>query len=104
MRIRFHREARSTPDTIDGLRVPYAPAKRNAPKWRWYLILAIVLSPIAWLAGRTAVSMLTWSANGTVMLEPYEVRASQSARIGQLTLQVGAEVAAGDVLMTLQDS
>lgn len=103
MRIRFHRDARTAPDVIDGLKVPYAPAKRSAPKWRWYLILAIVLSPAAWLVGKTAVAMLSWSANGSVMLEPYEVRAPQSARIGELKVRAGAEVAAGDVIMKLHD-
>lgn len=104
MRIRFHREARTAPDVIDGLKVPYAPAKRNAPKWRWYLILALVLSPAVWLIGTTAVGMLTWSANGSVMLEPYEVRAPQSARIEEIWVRVGAEIAAGDVIMKLQDA
>jgi multidrug resistance efflux pump len=103
MRIRFHREARTAPDVIDGLKVPYAPAKRNAPKWRWYLILAVVLSPALWLVGKTAVSMLSWSANGSVMLEPYEVRAPQSARIAELKVRAGAEVAEGDVIMKLHD-
>ena len=50
MRIKFYRDARSTPDSIDGLKVPYGAAKREAPKWRWRLILLAVLSPAILLA------------------------------------------------------
>ena len=103
MRINFHRSARSTPDAIDGFKVPYAAAKRNAPKWRWRLILLAVLSPAILLAYGALQSMLTLSANGSVFLEPHEVRAPAGGRVAAIVVRLGAEVREGDLVVRLED-
>lgn len=103
MRIRFHRQARTTPDAIDGLKVPYAAAKRNAPKWRWRLILLVVLSPALMLAWTALHSVLTMSANGSVYMQQMEVRAPASGRIAAVPAQLGAELAQGDIIAQLED-
>ncbi|HEU4602870.1 MAG TPA: biotin/lipoyl-binding protein [Steroidobacteraceae bacterium] len=104
MRIRFHREARTSPDVIDGLKVPYAAAKRAAPKWRWRLILLVVLSPALYLLVTTAVGLLTWSANGSVFLEQSEIRAPAAARIAHIYVKVGSLVKPGTLLAELEDA
>jgi multidrug resistance efflux pump len=103
MKIRFHRAARSSPEAIDGLKVPYPPAKRRAPKWRWYLILALVLSPAAYLAFSTLAGALTWSANGSVFLEQYELRAPSAGRIVALHARVGEQVSVAAILAQLEN-
>lgn len=104
MRIKFHRDARPTPDSIDGLKVPYGAAKREAPKWRWRLILLAVLSPAIVLAYSALKSVLTLSANGSVFLDQYEVRAPQSGRVAELAVRLGAEVHKGDAILYFDDS
>jgi multidrug resistance efflux pump len=103
MRIKFHREARSAPDSIDGLKVPYGAAKRQAPKWRWRLILLAVLSPAILLTYSALKSVLTLSANGSVFLDQYEVRAPLAGRVAQLAVRLGAEVRKGDAVLYLDE-
>lgn len=104
MRIKFHRDARSAPDAIDGLKVPYGAAKRPAPKWRWRLILLAVLSPALLLVYSASKSMLTLSANGSVFLGQHEVRAPLSGRVADLAVRPGTEVHKGDAVLYLGTS
>jgi len=45
MKISFQKKDKD-PAMVQGLRVPYAPARRKAAQWRWYVILLIVSSPL----------------------------------------------------------
>jgi multidrug resistance efflux pump len=104
VRVRFHREARTTPEAVDGLKVPYAPAKRKSPKWRWWLILAVVLSPALYLVFTALRSLLILSANGTVMLEQYEVRATGTGQLVELAAVQGTLVSRGQILARIRDA
>ena len=103
MHIRFHRSARTTPETIDGYKVPYAAAKRLAPKWRWRFILALVFSPVLYLAYSVGKELFTLSADGTVSLPQYTVRAPAGGRTTRVAVTVGAKVSKGDILVELDD-
>jgi len=103
VRIHFHRQARATPDSIGGLAVPYAAAKRNAPKWRWYLILLTVLSPVLVLLLGMLGGFITRSANGTVTLDQLEVRAIASGRLLRMALEPGANLREGDLIARIED-
>ncbi len=103
MHIRFHSSARTTPETIDGFKVPYAAAKRVAPKWRWRLILAIVFSPVLYIAYSAGKELFTLSAEGAVSLAQYNVRAPAAGRTARVAVTAGAKVAKGDVLVQLDD-
>ena len=103
MHIRFHSNSRTTPDTIDGFKVPYAAAKRLAPKWRWRLILAIVFSPVLYVAYNAGKELFTLSADGAVSLPQYIVRAPAAARTARVAVTVGAKVVKGDLLVQLDD-
>jgi multidrug resistance efflux pump len=103
MRIRFQRQARETPDSIGGVAVAYPPAKRNAPRWRWYAILLIVLSPIIVLVLGLLGSFLTRSANGSVTLDQVEVRAVTAGRVLRVVTDAGADVMEGDAVAEIED-
>lgn len=102
MRIRFHSQARESPQSIGGLAVPYAAAKRAAPKWRWYLILLTVASPVVILMLSLLGGFLTHSANGAVTLDQLEIRAIAGGRVHSVR-EIGSDVAADDVVATLAD-
>jgi multidrug resistance efflux pump len=85
------------------MKVPYAPAKRGAPKWRWRLILAIVFSPAIYLVFTAVRQMLTLSADGAVAFEQYELRAPAAGQVAQLAVQAGASISKGDIIVRLQD-
>jgi multidrug resistance efflux pump len=100
MKIRFSREARATPDSIAGLKVPYAAAKRTAPQWRWYLILTVVASPAILLILGLLGGFLTRSAQGSVALDQMEVRAVASGAVAEVHIEPGLIVKQGDALVT----
>ncbi len=100
MKIRFAREARSTPDAIAGLKVPYAAAKRAAPQWRWYLILAVVAMPAVIMILGLLGGFLTRSAHGSVALDQMEVRAVAGGAVAAVSVEPGLVVKTGHELVT----
>ena len=100
MKIRFAREARATPEAIAGLKVPYAAAKRAAPQWRWYLILAVVAMPAVIMILGLLGGFLTRSAQGSVALDQMEVRALASGVVAELSVEPGLVVRVGHKLVT----
>lgn len=103
MQMHFRSKQRA-PDEVGGVKVLYAKAKGRGHKIAWYLILALVLSPILLLLTGVLGSWLTLTANGTVTLEQDEVRAVRSGRITLLSAAVGEQVAAGAALAVLDSA
>ncbi|MEZ5500470.1 MAG: HlyD family efflux transporter periplasmic adaptor subunit [Steroidobacteraceae bacterium] len=98
MKIAFHRAARTDPGEIGGLKVNYGAARRNLARWRWWAILAVVLSPVVYLVVGVIGTTLTRQAPGTVVLEQYEARAPLAGQVSELNANVGDAVIAGQVL------
>src|SRR5205085_234304 len=92
MQVRFRSRERP-PDQLDGVKILYNKTKGKGHKIAWYLILFAVLSPILLLLTGVVGSWLTLTANGTVALEQYEVRAPRAGRISQLGVIPGETVA-----------
>jgi hypothetical protein len=46
MKVRFKGLRTPEPEQQRGFKVSYGPGKRQAFRWRWYLMLALVLSPV----------------------------------------------------------
>lgn len=97
MKIQFDVPPESAQET-NGLAVRYAASKRKVPRWRWYLLLAMVLLPPAYLLTRFGVAYWWETTPAQVMIEQVTVRApsvGQVVRIAQVgeTLQPGQPVA-----------
>src|SRR5947208_10623109 len=100
MQVRFRSRERP-PDQLDGVKILYNKTKGKGHKIAWYLILFAVLSPILLLLTGVVGSWLTLTANGTVALEQYEIRAPRSGRINRLGVLAGETVAAGKTIAVL---
>jgi multidrug resistance efflux pump len=100
MKIRFARTARSSPETIGGLNVPYAPAKRAAPQWRWYAILACVASPALLLVLGMIGSSMVRGAQGSIAVDQLEVRSQAAGRVTAVNVTPGDRVSAAALLVT----
>lgn len=103
MKPKFHNPARTRPEETDGLHVPYAPAKRKPPKWRWYAILLVVSSPLFFFAGRGVYNVAIVSAPGNVILKEYELRAATSGFVKQLDVNIGDLIEEQQRLVQLSD-
>ncbi|PIF29014.1 multidrug resistance efflux pump [Acidovorax sp. 56] len=79
----------------------YAASKRQVPRWRWYLLLAMVLTPPAYLMGRFAVSYWWETTPGLVVTEQVVVRAPVAGQVARIA-DVGERLRAGQALMDLE--
>lgn len=103
MKPRFYSTARTAPDETNGLKVPYAPAKRQPPKWGWYLILLVVSSPLIYFGVTATYSLIAVTAPGNVILKQYELRSTRSGYVKRILSQLGDEVQPGQQLVELAD-
>lgn len=103
MKVRFNSTKELQPDQDNGLKVLYGPSKRTAYRLRWYLILAVVLSPLVYVFGRIAFDMLSVEMPAQVQMPINEVRALDSGTITDLGVEVGEHVEPGQMLVRLDN-
>ena len=80
MKINFDAPPTSAQET-NGLEVRYAAAKRRVPRWRWYLLLAMVLVAPAYLLVRFGIAYWWVSTPAQVVLEQATLRAPAAGRV-----------------------
>lgn len=100
MKIQFDKPPGS-PQEANGLPVRYAAAKRKVPRWRWYLLLAMVLIPPAYFLTRFMLTYWWETAPAIVMTEQVVVRASEPGRVTRIA-DIGAQVRAGQTVIAVQ--
>ncbi len=103
MKIRFHRESRQSSAEVGGIKVPYAPARRLVSRWRWYLILLVVVSPLAALVIGVTGRSISRTADGRLVLERVELRAATSGYVSQVNVAPQSRVSPGAVVVRLSD-
>ena len=91
----------SSPQESNGLSVKYAASKRQVPRWRWYLLLAMVLTPPAYLLGRFVVSYWWETTPGLVVTEQTVLRSITPGQVVHIA-GVGDRLSAGQALMEVQ--
>ena len=101
MKIQFDTPPSSAQEA-NGLSVRYAAAKRRVPRWRWYLLLTLVLVPPAYFLARFAASYWWETAPAIVVTEQVVVRAQHPGRV-EHAVPAGEQVAAGRPLMELRE-
>ena len=99
MKIQFDKPPGSAQET-NGLFVRYAASKRKVPRWRWYLLLAMVLTPPGYLLTRFMVAYWWETAPAVVITEQVVVRAREAGRVTQIA-DIGALVRAGQPVIAL---
>ena len=102
MKIQFSNKQKD-PTVQHGVKIPYAPAKRMAAQWRWYLILLIVTSPLLYFLFRMGLSFIIVTAQGYVSLDKIEVNCTISGMVDSIEVEPGQEVVTGVVIATLSN-
>jgi multidrug resistance efflux pump len=100
MKIRFDAPPGAGQDPT-GVAVRYAAAKRQVPRWRWYLLLALVLAPPAYLALRFLMGLLWAQVPASVVLDQSVVRVPASGVVARL-VRVGDVVPAGAAVLQMR--
>lgn len=103
MKISFRSQG-PAPETA---RVRYAAAKRPAVRWRWYLLLAAIASPVLFFIGSLlwsgVVALGGFEIPGRVFASEQIVRASAPGAIVRIVTSVGSRVAIGTAIATIAD-
>jgi multidrug resistance efflux pump len=103
MKVRFVEPERADPNRDRGIQVPYAPGKRNLARWRWYLILLVVSSPLLYYIGNMAWSSVLVEAPAIVSQEQITVRANSQGYVDEVYAKPMDSVTTGTPLLRLRN-
>ncbi|MCE4936195.1 HlyD family secretion protein [Aliivibrio fischeri] len=101
MDVKFHLEKKNKPTSNNGMKVLYGMEKRGAYRFRWYLILAIILSPIFFMIYTFAKQHLFTVAPGIITTGPVIITASQNGSVKLIDVKDSEFVLEGQLLMEL---
>ena len=102
MKVRFESDRRAQPTRDRGFGVSYAPAKRMGFRWRWYLMLLVALSPVAYLGWQLVGEQVLIKADGVLTTEPLVLTASEPGFVHAVEAKPGDQVELGAILIDLQ--
>lgn len=100
MKIQFDIPPGSARET-NGLAVRYAAAKRQVPRWRWYLLLTLVLLGPAYLLVRFGIAYWWETTPAQVVVEQSTVRSQASGRVARVA-EAGARLQPGQPVVELE--
>lgn len=103
MKVQFHLDKNKQPTTDNGMNVAYGNVKRGGYRVRWYLILALVLSPILVMGYYFVQQYVLTIAPGIITTEPLMLTAPQNSIVKSIKVQDGDAVAAQQLVIELQD-
>ncbi|GAJ74921.1 hypothetical protein JCM18905_656 [Vibrio sp. JCM 18905] len=104
MKVNFHLDKKNKPQSENGMKVVYGQAKRGGYRLRWYLILAIVISPLLFMAYYLFRTQVLVTAPAIITSHPLTVTATRSAIVGPVPVNVGTEVTQDQALLLLKDN
>jgi len=102
VKVKFDSPKSKNPDAKDGLKVPYAPAKRVFPKWRWFLVVLIVCSPFLYFMFKIGSSLFFSISPGVLQMERAAVTAPRACVVESVSARQGEIAKEGEVLFTIK--
>ena len=63
--------------------VERAPVRKNIARWQWYLVVAVVVSPLIYIIWLIFSSSWFITAKGTVVTEKYLIRAHEDSFVAE---------------------
>ncbi|WEM45167.1 HlyD family efflux transporter periplasmic adaptor subunit (plasmid) [Photobacterium sp. DA100] len=103
MKVKFHLDKQQKPQSESGVKVVYGQAKRGGYKLRWYLILALVISPLlimGYYLFRTQVLVI---APAIITSYPVTITSAENSLVAPLPTVVGNQVTKGQAIILLSD-
>lgn len=104
LKIKFMLDKQKSPTSEKGLNVSYGQMKRGGYRFRWFLLLAMILLPAMlavyyWLLREQIFTI----ASGIVTYQPIEIVAPESSTISDVYVKVGDSVTKGQPLFLLKN-
>ena len=100
MKIRFDTPPVSAQQS-NGLAVRYAAAKREVPRWRWYLMLMVIGLPLMYFAWRFFIAAWWETAPGFVVVPTLTVKAASAGTVRDIVAS-GHSVERGAPLLRVE--
>ena len=101
MKIKFHLDKQHNPMQQDGVKVNYGAGRRVAFRFRWYLILFLIMSPLLIFIWYVTKDKMVVESPGVLTTEPLTIKASQDATIYSVNVRRGHVAHQGELLITL---
>jgi len=101
MDVRFEGIKKTDPTNDDGFKVEYAGAKRAGFRWRWRLMLLLVVSPILIWGWLVVQNQVLTRAEGILTTEPILLSASKSGFVASVSVVPGDRVSVGHEIVDL---
>lgn len=102
MKINFNRKQKH-PLKEGHLEIPYAPAKRVVSRWRWRLLLLIIVSPVIYFVVKVLYTSVIVEEPGLLMLKKQVIRSPMSGVVEDVAVRTGQNVQFGQQLLRLRD-
>ncbi|OCH14822.1 MULTISPECIES: HlyD family secretion protein [unclassified Aliivibrio] len=102
MDVKFHLDKKKNPTSEKGMKVMYGSEKRGGYRIRWYLILAIIFSPIIFMIYTFAKLHLFTTALGIITTGPVVITATQSGIVDVIDVKDSEFVLEEQLLITLE--
>lgn len=103
MKVRFDSHKETAPGRDDGLQVRYAPAKRQAFRLRWYLIMLLVAAPLIFFAFRMIHGLLIVEVPAQLLFSTSELRSREAAQVTRVLVSEGDPVEKGQVVLEMDN-
>lgn len=103
MKIRFDPPEERLPDRDRGVKVDYGSARRTAVRWRWYLVLFIVASPLVYFLLTLLQSVVFIEADGYIQLEQIKVHSLTKGHIEEVFVEAQDTVESGQTIVKISD-
>lgn len=100
MKVSFLKKEKD-PSVVHGMKVPYAPAKRQAAKLRWYIILLMVSSPLIYFLIKLAMAWIIVGAPGYITLDQVALNSNTDGIVDRVEVAVGQNIDAGETVARL---
>ncbi|MGF1695412.1 HlyD family efflux transporter periplasmic adaptor subunit [Vibrio lamellibrachiae] len=103
MKVKFHLKKENNPQSNDGVKVVYGKAKRGGYRLRWYLILALVVSPVIFLAYLFFRNNILTISPAIVTSNPVTITAKTAGTVGPTPVKIGVLVNENQAVIQLNN-
>nr|WP_086937462.1 HlyD family efflux transporter periplasmic adaptor subunit [Thaumasiovibrio occultus] len=103
MKVEFKLDKQQAPTSDKGVKVVYGPAKRAGYKVRWYLLLALILSPLLVMGYFLYREYVQVGAPGIITVQPLTITAAGDGVVEAVYVHGGDNIEQGQALTTIRD-
>jgi multidrug resistance efflux pump len=101
MKVKFHLDKKRNPQSNDGMKVGYGLAKRGGYRIRWFLILALILSPLVVAAYYFYRSNILIIAPAILTSKPVIIASHDDGVIEQIRVKAGSSILDSQAILTI---